>query len=71
MKLKEIKKISAKLKILSGLHIGAGNDEIKIGGIDTPVVKNPLTNEPYIPGSSLKCKIRTLLEWWLKIAAAS
>lgn len=65
MKLKEIKKISAKLKILSGLHIGAGNDEIKIGGIDTPVVKNPLTNEPYIPGSSLKGKIRTLLEWRL------
>jgi len=65
MKLKEIKKISAKLKILSGLHIGAGNDEIKIGGIDNPVVKNPLTNEPYIPGSSLKGKIRTLLEWRL------
>ncbi len=65
MKLQEIKEISAKLKVLSGLHIGAGNDQIKIGGIDTPVAKNPLTNEPYIPGSSLKGKIRTLLEWRL------
>jgi CRISPR-associated protein Csm3 len=65
MKLQEIKKITGKIKVLTGLHIGAGNDEIRIGGIDNPVVKNPLTNEPYIPGSSLKGKIRTLLEWRL------
>ena len=64
MKLQEIKVIEGKIKVLTGLHIGAGNDEIKIGGIDNPVVKNPITNEPYIPGSSLKGKIRTLLEWW-------
>lgn len=65
MKLREIKEISGKIRVVTGLHIGAGNDEIKIGGIDNPVVKNPITNEPYIPGSSLKGKIRTLLEWWL------
>ena len=65
MKLQNIKKIKGKIKVLTGLHIGAGNDEIRIGGIDNPVVKNPLTNEPYIPGSSLKGKIRTLLEWRL------
>jgi len=64
MKLQEIKEIKGKIKVLTGLHIGVGNDEIKIGGIDNPVVKNPITNEPYIPGSSLKGKIRTLLEWW-------
>jgi CRISPR-associated protein Csm3 len=63
MKLKEIKEIKGKIYIKTGLHIGAGNDEIKIGGIDNPVVKNPLTNEPYIPGSSLKGKIRSLIEW--------
>ncbi|SMC09195.1 type III-A CRISPR-associated RAMP protein Csm3 [Nitratiruptor tergarcus] len=65
MKLQEIKQISGKIKVLTGLHIGAGNDEIKIGGIDTPVIKNPITNEPYIPGSSIKGKMRTLLEWRL------
>lgn len=65
MKLQEIKKITGKIKVITGLHIGAGNDEIKIGGIDNPVIKNPLTDEPYIPGSSLKGKIRTLLEWRL------
>ncbi|HDS11732.1 MAG TPA: type III-A CRISPR-associated RAMP protein Csm3, partial [Candidatus Wirthbacteria bacterium] len=53
------KKISIKLE--TGLHIGAGKDVVKIGGVDSPVIKNPLTDEPYIPGSSLKGKMRTLL----------
>ena len=63
MELENIKEIKGKIFVKTGLHIGAGNDEIKIGGIDNPVVKNPLTNEPYIPGSSLKGKIRSLIEW--------
>ena len=46
----------------SGLHIGAGDTELRIGGTDNPVVKHPHTNEPYIPGSSLKGKVRSLLE---------
>ncbi len=65
MKLKGIKNVSAKILAKTGLHIGGSKDEIKIGGIDNPVIKDPLTNEPYIPGSSLKGKIRTLLEWKL------
>lgn len=59
----DVIELSGKINVLSGLHIGAGQDEIKIGGIDNPVIKNPLTDRPYIPGSSLKGKIRTLLEW--------
>jgi len=55
--------ITAKLDILSGLHIGAGKDTIEIGGIDNPVIKNPHNGEPFVPGSSLKGKIRFLLEW--------
>ena len=62
MRLKEIKSIKGKIVLKTGLHIGAGSDEIHIGGIDTPVVKDPLKGWPYIPGSSLKGKIRTLLE---------
>ena len=65
MKIKEIKEIKGIIEVKTGLHIGGSNDEIKIGGIDNPVIKNPLNNEPYIPGSSLKGKIRTLLEWQL------
>lgn len=49
--------------LLSGLHIGAGKDTIEIGGIDNPVVKHPHTGDPYIPGSSLKGKLRFLMEW--------
>jgi len=63
MKLKNIKEVTGIIEVKTGLHIGGSNDEIKIGGIDNPVIKNPLTNDPYIPGSSLKGKIRSLIEW--------
>jgi CRISPR-associated protein Csm3 len=56
---------TAQLKLLSGLHIGAGKDSVEIGGIDNPVVKHPHTGEPYIPGSSVKGRVRYLLEWAL------
>ena len=46
----------------SGLHIGGSQDELKIGGSDNPVIKNPETGKPYIPGSSLKGKMRAELE---------
>ncbi len=63
MKLKNISTITATIELKTGLHIGAGDTEMHIGGIDNTVIKNPLTNKPYIPGSSLKGKIRSLLEW--------
>lgn len=63
MELEKIIKISGTIDIKTGLHIGAGNDYIHIGGIDNAVAKDPLTKKPYIPGSSIKGKIRTLLEW--------
>lgn len=58
--------ITATLILRSGLHIGAGKDAIEIGGMDLPVVKNPFSQEPYIPGSSVKGKLRSLLEWLLQ-----
>ena len=63
MKLTRIAKITGEIELLSGLHIGSGNTEMHIGGTDNPVIKNPVTGEPYIPGSSLKGKMRSLLEW--------
>ena len=62
MKLIGIKEIKGKIVLKSGLHIGAGDTEMKIGGTDNPVIKHPHTMEPYIPGSSLKGKVRSLLE---------
>lgn len=55
-------KISGEIKAKTGLHIGGISDSIDKGGIDSPVIKNPITNEPYIPGSSLRGKMRSLLE---------
>lgn len=63
--LKSYKKITGKIEIKTGLHIGGSADTIEIGGNDNPIIKHPLTNEPYIPGSSLKGKMRSLLEWKL------
>ena len=62
MKLETIKEITGKIILKSGLHIGAGDMEMKIGGVDNTVIKHPHTQEPYIPGSSIKGKVRSLLE---------
>ncbi len=62
MKLVGITEITGKIVLKTGLHIGAGDMEMKIGGVDNPVIKHPHTLEPYIPGSSLKGKVRSLLE---------
>lgn len=62
MKLKKINPISGKIILQSGLHIGAGDTEMHIGGTDNPVVTHSHTREPYIPGSSIKGKVRSLLE---------
>jgi len=59
----KIIKLTGEIELLSGLHIGGGDDTMKIGGIDNQVVKDINTDKPYIPGSSLKGKMRSLLEW--------
>ncbi|MEW6665747.1 MAG: type III-A CRISPR-associated RAMP protein Csm3 [Thermodesulfobacteriota bacterium] len=54
--------IRGELECLTGLHIGASKENMEIGALDSPVVRDPLTNEPYVPGSSLKGKLRSFLE---------
>lgn len=54
--------IKGRMEVVTGLHIGASRETVKIGGIDSPVVRDPVTNLPYIPGSSLKGKMRSLME---------
>lgn len=54
--------ISGDLECLTGLHIGASKETMEIGALDSPVVRDPITQCPYIPGSSLKGKLRALLE---------
>ncbi|MBN1935626.1 MAG: type III-A CRISPR-associated RAMP protein Csm3 [Anaerolineae bacterium] len=55
--------LSGQITCVTGLHIGGAAEGIEIGGVDNPVIKDPLTEYPYIPGSSLKGKLRHLLEW--------
>lgn len=62
MQLQAIKQITGTVTVLTGLHIGAGKESLEIGGLDQPIIKNPLTGEPFIPGSSIKGKMRSLLE---------
>ena len=53
--------ISGQIELLTGLHIGSGGQN-GIGLVDSPVIRHPVTNEPYIPGSSLKGRLRYSLD---------
>lgn len=56
-------RINTTLTVVTGLHIGGSSDNVEIGGVDSPVIKVATReNQPYIPGSSLKGKMRCLLE---------
>lgn len=54
-------KLTAQIRLETGLHIGTSNAFAAIGATDSPVIKDPITNLPIIPGSSIKGKMRTLL----------
>lgn len=51
--------ITGTLTVLTGLQIGAGDGFSAIGAVDKPVVRDPLSRLPMIPGTSLKGKVRT------------
>jgi CRISPR-associated protein Csm3 len=65
MKLLELKRLHGTITLKSGMRIGMSKEQMAIGDVDNPVIRNPLTEEPYIPGASLKGKMRYLLEWSL------
>lgn len=54
--------IKGKLVCETGLHIGGANDAINIGGADSILIRDSVSDLPFIPGSSLKGKLRSLLE---------
>jgi len=62
--------LEGQLHCETGLHIGAGKGSLEIGGSDNPVVKDA-AGRPYIPGSSLRGKIRSLLEQFSGAAVPS
>jgi CRISPR-associated protein Csm3 len=62
MKLDDYLTLHGALRCVTGLRIGGSSETIEIGGLDNPIIKHPLTGMPYVPGSSLKGKMRSLLE---------
>lgn len=62
MKKETQKNITGIIHLLSGMRVGGSDDLLQIGGTDLTCIKHPVTLKPYIPGSSLKGKIRSELE---------
>lgn len=62
MSIKKIIEFNGTMTIKSGVHIGGNDNGTKVGGCDNPVIRNPLTNDPYIPGSSIKGALRSCAE---------
>lgn len=54
--------LEGQIKALTGLRIGGSPGALAIGGVDAPILRNPIDQIPYIPGSSLKGKMRSLWE---------
>lgn len=54
--------IEGKIELMTGMHIGGTNSAMGIGGPDSTIIRNPITNHPVIPGSSIKGKFRSLVE---------
>lgn len=59
--------IRGDIRALSGLHIGGSAGALAIGGVDMPVIRDPVTQQPYVPGSSLRGKMRSQ---WEKLTGA-
>ena len=55
--------LKGKITCLTGLHIGGSKDKLEIGGVDSPVLRDPNTKYPYIPGSTIKGKLRSIIEF--------
>ncbi len=62
MRLVGYKTLQGIIQVHTGLHIGGSQAGLEIGGRDNPVIRNPVDRKPYIPGSSLKGKMRSLFE---------
>lgn len=54
--------IDMTIHVITGLHIGGAAGKLEIGGVDSPVLRDPITQQPYIPGSSVRGKMRSLIE---------
>jgi len=54
--------IECQIETITGLHIGGAESSLSIGGVDNVIIRDPLSGRPYVPGSSLKGKMRSQME---------
>ena len=54
--------VTGRIRTVTGMHIGGSPGALAIGNVDMPVIRDAVTGRPYIPGSSLKGKMRSLTE---------
>jgi CRISPR-associated protein Csm3 len=62
MKLEGYMELNGAIVLKEGLRIGGTKEAVGIGETDNPIIRHPITRKPYVPGSSIKGKIRSLLE---------
>lgn len=67
MYLDKYEQITGVIHCLSGVRVGGNSNVIEIGALDNPIIRNPITNLPYLPGSSIKGKMRSSLELTLRL----
>lgn len=48
--------------VVTGLHVGGAAGKLEIGSVDSPVIRDPISGQPYLPGSSVRGKMRSLVE---------
>lgn len=56
--------LRGQIEVVTGLRVDGSQDTMEISGLDNPILRNPANEEPYLPGSSLKGKMRMLAEWY-------
>ena len=54
--------LTGDIRLVTGLHVGISKETLDIGGVDMPIIRDPRTQEPYLPGSSLRGKMRSQWE---------
>jgi CRISPR-associated protein Csm3 len=59
-----VRRITGRIVVVTGLRIGGSQETMEISGLDNPIIRNPASAEPFIPGSSLKGRMRSLAEWY-------
>jgi len=64
-RLKAVRRIACRFTVVTGLRVGASQESMEISGLDNPIIRNPANKQPFLPGSSIRGRMRSLCEWYL------